>query len=102
MYSCMNSYEGTPPRLYRSPDEIRRDMRSIIEEITEKEEMLSVHNLLLEMIPSWAEESPQRWIPELETMVAEACEALDTIKRLKETLELLALELEDVICMMQN
>ena len=102
MYLCMNSYEGTPPRLYRSPDEIRRDMRSIVDKINEQEEMLSVHNLLLEMIPSWAEQSPERWIPELEEMVAEACEALDTIKRLKEALEYLAIELEDVKCMMQN
>lgn len=102
MYLCMNTYEGTPPRLYRSPDEIRRDMRHIIDKITEQEEMLSVHNLLLEMIPSWAEKSPERWIPELEEMVAEACEALDTIKRLKGALEYLTLELEDVKCMMQK
>ena len=77
-------------------------MRIIVDKISDQEEMLSVHNLLLEMIPSWAEQSPERWIPELEEMVAEASEALDTIKKLKEALEYLALELEDVKCMMQK
>ena len=101
MYLCMNSYEGRPAMLYRSTEEIRRDMRIIADKITEQEEMLSVHNLLLEMIPTWAEQSPERWIPELEGMVAEACEALDTIQRLKESLEFLRLELEDVRCMLK-
>ena len=102
MYLCMNTYEGSPPRLYRSPDEIRRDMRVIVDRIAEQEEMLSVHNLLFEMIPSWAEESPERWIPELEQMVAEADEALGTLKRLKEALEYLTLELEEVKCIMKK
>lgn len=101
MYLCMNSYEGTPATLYRSTDEIRRDMRLIMDKIAEQEEMLSIHNLLLEMIPIWAEQSPERWIPELEEMVAEASGALDTVQRLKEALEFLRVELEDVKCMMK-
>lgn len=100
MYSCINLYEGLPPRLYRNPSEIRRDMAYIAAKVRENEEMLSVHNLLIEMIPSWAEQSPERWIPELEETIAEACEALDDLKRLKTALEELSLELEDVRCMM--
>ncbi len=100
MYSCMNVREGQPPRLYRSPLEIHRDMAKISARIRENEEMLSVHNLLFEMIPTWAEKSPESWIPELEATVAEASEALINLRRLQRGLEELRLELEEVRCMM--
>lgn len=102
MYSCMNSNEGMPPRLYRSPSEIHRDMIRISARIRENEEMLSVHNLLIEMIPTWAEQSPEEWLPELEATVAEALEALDKLKKLQFALETLAKELEEVRCMMNS
>ena len=79
MYSCMNVNEGAPARLYRAPSEIRRDMIGISRTIRENEEMLSVHNLLIEMIPEWAEKSPEDWIPELEEIVAEANDAMDDL-----------------------
>ena len=74
MYTCMNPTEGLPPRLYRSPSEIHRDMICISAKIRENEEMLSVHNILIEMIPTWAEQSPEVWLPELEATVEEAKE----------------------------
>lgn len=98
MYSYANLYEGTPPRLYRSTDEIRHDMMIISEKIERTEEMLSVHNLLIEMIPTWAESSPEKWIPELSETIAEAEDALENLKRLKEALEELSCELEEVRC----
>ena len=101
MYSCMNVYEGMPPRLYRSPAEIRRDMTKISDRIKENEEMLSVHNLLIEMIPTWADQSPEKWIPELEESVAEAQEALDNLRWLQYALEELSRELEEVKCLMK-
>ena len=102
MYSCMNSIDGYPARLYRSPAEIHRDMISISARIRENEEMLSVHNLLIEMIPIWAEQSPDVWIPELEATVDEAREALDNLRRLQYALEELSNELEEVRCMMKS
>ena len=101
MYSCMNVYEGMPPRLYRSPAEIRRDMTKISDRIKENEEMLSVHTLLIELIPNWADQSPEKWIPELEETVAEAQEALDNLRRLQYALEELSRELEEVKCLMK-
>ena len=95
MYSCMNVNEGAPARLFRAPSEIRREMIGISRTIRENEEMLSVHNLLVEMIPEWAEKSPDAWIPELEEIVAEANEAVDNLKRLKLALVMLADELEE-------
>lgn len=102
MYSCMNTSNGMPPRLYRSPSEIHRDMISISARIRENEEMLSVHNLLIEMIPTWAEQSPEMWIPELEATVEEAREALSNLRRLQYALERLSEELEEVRCMMNS
>jgi hypothetical protein len=98
----MNVYEGMPPRLYRHPSEIRSDMLAITGRIKETEEMLSVHNLLLEMLPEWASLSPERWIPELTEIVAEAEEALERLSLLRDGLNDLAAELEDVRCMMKR
>ncbi len=100
MYTCMNPIDGTPARLYRSPGEIHQDIIRISDQIRENEEMLSVHNLLIELIPTWAEQSPEKWIPELKETVAEATEALDNLRRLQYALEELMLELEDVRCLM--
>jgi hypothetical protein len=102
LYLYADAYEGTPPRLYRTPGEIRRDMTAIANKIKETESMLSVHNILLEMIPTWAEDSPERWIPELSETVAEAEEALENLKVMKEALEELSLELGEVLCMMRR
>ena len=101
MYTCMNTLEGAPPRLYRSPSEIHRDMVRISARIRENEEMLSVHNLLIEMIPQWAEQSPESWIPELEATVAEATVALVNLRRLQDVLEELKCELKEVRCIMK-
>lgn len=102
MYLYADKYDGTPPRLYRTPGEIRRDISAISERIRETESMLSVHNILLELIPTWAEDSPERWIPELSETVAEAEEALENLKLMKEALEELSLELSEVLCMMKS
>ena len=102
MYSILDKYNGEPPRLYRTPGEIRRDITAISEKIRDTESMLSVHNILLELIPAWAEESPERWIPELTETVAEAEEALENLKLMKMALEELSIELSEVLCMMRR
>ena len=102
MFLYADVYNGTPPRLYRTPGEIRRDIAAISQKIKETESMLSVHNILLEMIPAWAEESPEKWIPELSETVAEAEEALENLNLMKDALEELSLELGEVLCMMRR
>ena len=102
MFLYADVYNGTPPRLYRTPNEIRRDITAISQKVKETESMLSVHNLLLEMIPAWAEESPERWIPELSETVAEAEEALENLNLMKDALGELSLELGEVLCMMRR
>jgi chromosome segregation ATPase len=101
MYTLLNNVEGCAARLYRTPSEIRRDLERIASRIEETSEMLSVHNLLMEMIPIWAEEVPEKWIPELEETLEEANEALETLKEMKTTLEELKEEFEDARCLFQ-
>ena len=101
MYTLANNVEGTPARLYRSPSEIRADLERISRQIEEITDMLSVHNLLMEMIPIWAEEAPEDWIPELEETLDEATDALEALKELKDGLEELHYELEDAKCLLR-
>lgn len=101
MYTLANNVEGTPARLYRSPSEIRADIERISRQIEEITDMLSVHNLLMEMIPIWAEEAPEDWIPELEETLDEATDALEALKELKDGLEELHYELEDAKCLLR-
>lgn len=92
---------GIPARLYRTPCEIRRDMSKISRELRDIEEMLTVRNIVLEMVTECADADPEKWIPELEDMVAEAREALDRATRLKASLDELSEELEEVLCYMR-
>ena len=101
MYTLTNNVEGTPARLYRSPAEIRADIERISRKVEEISDMLSVHNLLIEMIPLWADEAPEDWIPELEETLDEATDALESLKELKESLEELHCELEDAKCLLR-
>ena len=90
-----NEREERVPRLYRSPDEIRRDIRTVLRKIKESEEMLSVRNILLEVISEWSEAEPERWMDELEETLAEARESLLRLNELKEGLEELREELRE-------
>lgn len=96
VHSSVN--EGMPARLYRSPCEIRRDMTIISKQIKEADEMLSVRNILVEMLSECARGDPERWIPELEELVADARASLDSLTRLKSALSLLSDELEESVC----
>ena len=98
MFVHANVYEGMPARLYRSPCEIRRDMTRISKQIKEADEMLSVHNILVEMLSECAKGDPSKWIPELEEIVAEARVSLDNLTRFNSALDELSSELEETLC----
>ena len=76
-------------------------MSKISRELRDIEEMLTVRNIVLEMVTECADADPEKWIPELEDMVAEAREALDRATRLKASLDELSEELEEVLCYMR-
>ena len=97
-----NAYEGMPPRLYRSPREIEEDIVLLRNRAVEIESMLSVRNLLIEMVTTYADKKPELWIPELESAVSEARGALDALSGLNNQLGELREELCEVRCLMRN
>lgn len=101
MYRTYDMANGIPPRIYRTPGEIKRDIRDIGEKIEETNEMLNIRGLLLDMLTSENSGSPERLIPDLEEAVAEAREALIKLGRLKEELTSLEEELGEVKCLLK-
>ncbi len=91
--------EGLPPRIYRRPSEIRDDISKIRGEIKEIENMLTVKNLLMEIITEQAG-LPAKWVPELEDAAAYARESLDKLTSFSTRLDELREELYDTRCAM--
>lgn len=90
-----SSYEGEPARLYRSPEVIIEDIFAIKTKIESVNQRLNVRNILASMIDSCSVGEPEKWIPMLSEIVAEAEESLHSLKSLRESLDILAEELED-------
>ena len=90
-----STYEGEPPRLYRSPERIREDIFDIKTKIESVDSMLNVRNILTAMIDECAAGEPEKWIPVLSEIVADAEETLDRLRSLKDSLDVLTAELED-------
>ena len=90
-----STYEGEPARLYRSPDAIREDIFAIKTKIESVNSKLNVRNILTSMIDECASGGPEKWIPTLSEIVADAEETLVNLKNLRESLDILFEELED-------
>ena len=90
-----STYEGEPARLYRSPEKIREDILAIKTRIEAVDSQLNIRNILTSMIDECAVGEPDRWIPALATIVADAEESLNLLQRLRESLDVLGEELED-------
>ena len=92
-----STYEGEPARLYRSPKIIREDILDIKTRIDTVNAQLNVRDVLAAVLDGTAGTEPERWIPTLADLVAEAEEALSELKSLKESLDILSEELEDSV-----
>ena len=92
-----STYEGEPARLYRSPERIREDICDIKTKIETVDRMLNVRNILTAVIDEYAAGEPEKWIPALAEIVAEAEDTLDRLKHLREDLDILSEELEDTV-----
>ena len=90
-----STYEGEPARLYRSPDKIREDIFDIKTKIELVNSQLNVRQVLTAMIDECAEGEPERWIPALAEIVADAEDTLYRLRSLRESLDILGEELED-------
>ncbi len=99
-FTNYSTYEGEPIRLYRTPEEIGRDIGNIKEKIEKTAGMLNVRSILTDMIAECAEGDPERWLPALKSAVADAEETLELLRSLKEALDMLEEELEDTRCVL--
>jgi len=87
-----------PARLYRSPFEIRRDMTTISKQIKEADQMLSVRNILVEMICECSKGEGEKWISELEDLARQTRKSYEGILRLRCAIDNLSAELEESLC----
>ncbi len=96
MFKTYDSVNGIPPRIYRHPKEIRRDIAEIKGRIEEANQMLNIRSILTDIMSGERDGSPERMIPELEEAIGEAREALSRLSALEEELLGLEEELGDV------
>ncbi|MBE6645181.1 MAG: hypothetical protein E7612_07385 [Ruminococcaceae bacterium] len=96
MFRKFDTANGIPPRLYRSPSEIKSDIRKISASIEETSSMLNIRELLLNILMSERASLPEKIIPELWDAINEANLALSSLRELKEELDSLEDELREV------
>ena len=98
----MNSLPTLPERLYRSPEEIRRDMRGIREGMGRIDSMLSVHNLRSSMLSECKTDELIEKIPELKEAVLDADKSLRLLVRFTKAVTELGRELDEVVCVLRG
>lgn len=98
MLRTYDMIKGIPPRIYRTPAEIRRDIEEISERIESANESLNIRSLITELLCG-GEEPPERLIPELYEVVSEANAALSALEELNAELDALREELCEVRCL---
>ena len=92
-----NAFFGIPPILYRSPSQIKRDIREIKERIEEINERTNIRSLLFDMLVD-SNENPKLVVEVLSEALTEAEEALMKLSELEEELSELERELMEVKC----
>ena len=102
MYRSYDADCGLPPRIYRLPAEIKRDITDIKRRIEETTDMINVRSLLIDLLVGDFENEPEKLIPELYDAIAEANGAIACLKELREELSLLEEELGEVKCILKT
>ena len=92
MYRTFDMVNGLPPRIYRSPNEVRRDMDEICAKIKETNLRLNLRALVIDLISSEDCDELGTLIAEIESAAEDAREALTELRNLEN--ELTALEYE--------
>ena len=93
MYRSYDDVNGMPPRIYRSSEEIKRDIRGVSERISEINEMLNIRELLSEFVFEQSDLSTPKLQDKLSELLSYALEALDELRELSNTLDELKAEL---------
>ena len=90
-----SSYEGEPARLYRSPNDIKRDIFEIKTKIETLTAKINVRDVISHLIDEFAQADAAHWIALLSDIVANTEASLSQLKALREDLDTLSEELED-------
>ena len=98
MYRGYDMKNGLPPRIYRDPQEIKRDIANINNRIEEANSMLDIRSLIIDILVSDNKDNPELLIWDLEDAIAEAKSALELLNSLNEELLLLEDEILEVRC----
>lgn len=93
----MRTYESANVNLrtYRSPSEIRHDMKNIIDQLEEMEEKLNLRDLIVEALYKNEKQRPNQLIEDLHILLDDAERAHGEIDKLREALAMLGEELSD-------
>jgi hypothetical protein len=94
MFFYSDKENGIPPRLYRHPDEIKRDIEDICERISEANHMLNVRNLISEIIIEESERDLPRRIQAVSELLQSAEQMLEEMQSFEESLS----ELQEELC----
>lgn len=97
MYRSMEETNGLPPRVYRDPAEIRRDIKNIAARITEVKEMLNIRELISHIIVGNSAEDILREAEAMKELFQYATEALDELAVLSADLDDLKSELIETL-----
>lgn len=97
-----DKYEGTPPRLYRSPGEIRADINDIRQRISSAQAMLNIRSMLTDLLDEYEGGNPEGYVEELMRIADEANNSLDGLSKLRDMLSLLTEELNETVRMMKR
>ena len=92
-----SNYEGTPVTIYRSPEDITRDLYNIKDKIRIANESLNIRDTLTEIAARAYESDADKWISDLRYIVNDAEDTLEQLTSLKKQLEELTLELEETL-----
>ena len=101
-YVPIDETDSRPPRLYRSIEEIRRDIGRIRNDLSMSETMLNVRGLLSELICDLEGKDEIKWQSSFERLMCEAEEAIGTLSRLQSKLDMLNCELEEARCLIRR
>ena len=81
--------------IIRPPSDIRAEIDRVNEKIALLSEQVDIREMLGEMLAAIEDEAAYGWLLELEEMISSARESLYELERLKASLEMLAVELEE-------
>ena len=97
-----SNYYGIPERIYREPKEIQEDIAAIKHRIDRINRCLNVREVLEGMISSYADACPERWVPALSEIAADAADSLNDLIELNKTVDMLMDELEETRCALMS